>query len=829
MPAISRILLSLFFLLIASPLFAQTLSPRNLQAPFPWLRDGERTWPILEQPLPPGTKVRLTARQGDKVLASGESLTLPALTLSLTPEGDLRAVGQSGDPPPEIQLEIQLTPPEGAPESQTLTLRPAPPDRPISYYADLVDDLINIFSNSTTGEFSPVTRAGFDQYFRRLQAHGTRRLIVWLSPFPYIADPKNYSPEDWSRYERQARAILEHQPLSDSFAKLNGLKSWEWLRVLMALRLDPEFGRLFGESAQRHGISLTVSYRPFESALTKYYEVPTFDHSGRFLWGFLPLASPTTNYRSDQVCWKHYREILRELGHPDAARLTSLELTGLDKGELNLQGLRLTLSPLPPISDDSYVLSRDSAGNFRLVTYASISDTVERQLPHLDQLTFEQTPSGVRITNLDIPPETRYLILSWQGAGAGPFLSSLAPIRLFSVGGNQLGRETTYWVQPDRNAISRIAAITSTGEFRSEFNSSEESQKLLAAGPERIPLADHQIVIDLGSLDTVEILDFNQELTRQNALRELQTILNTPGFDEILINTRSHVDLPLSMGDGPRGIQSAGSYWHSGPGMHHHLGLDRAYAPRSISSMKLLQDLAAAPSGIDKIANWQTGEWEGPCQTPKGSPFRYARNRGTADGLRLFYQDLEKTFPNTRIRSMTPQSGDTMLRMFAALDSLEQPTGGPYGRDYYRRLWPSNNHIPSVGEGMAMVDLTGLRVEPTYLGSGGYIEDGPPFKLHVRESILGLADNLGSNYRGPHSYFFEAQFSLRAANPEQHAQLRSTREHMICHLLNQKSDINEVILYEAADWLYHFNLNDPDLTSHNFLDRCGVKNETDQE
>ncbi len=274
------------------------------------------------------------------------------------------------------------------------------------------------------------------------------------------------------------------------------------------------------------------------------------------------------------------------------------------------------------------------------------------------------------------------------------------------------------------------------------------------------------------------------------------------------------------MGDGPRGIQSAGSYWHSGPGMHHHLGLDKAYAPRSASSMKYLQDLAAGPEGIDKIANWQTGEWEGPCQTADGSPFRYARNRGTAEGIRLLLQDLERTFPGRRIRAVIPQSEETVRRIYTALDSLEQPTGGPYGRAYYNRLWTSNNHIPGVGEGMAMVDLTGLRIEPTYLGSGGYIEDGPPFKLHVGESILGLADNLGSTYRGPHSYFFEAQFSLRHTDPEKHADARATRERMICHLLGHTADINEVILYEAADWLYFMNLNDPDLVGYKFLERC---------
>ena len=43
---------------------------------------------------------------------------------------------------------------------------------------------------------------------------------------------------------------------------------------------------------------------------------------------------------------------------------------------------------------------------------------------------------------------------------------------------------------------------------------------------------------------------------------------------------------------------------------------------------------------------------------------------------------------------------------------------------------------------------------------------------------------------------------------------------MICHLLSHKSDINEVLLYEAADWLYFHNLADPDLCGQNFLDRC---------
>ena len=97
--------------------------------------------------------------------------------------------------------------------------------------------------------------------------------------------------------------------------------------------------------------------------------------------------------------------------------------------------------------------------------------------------------------------------------------------------------------------------------------------------------------------------------------------------------------------------------------MHQHLGLDKAYTPRSASSLKLLQDLAASPGGIDKIATWQAGEWEGPCQTPNGSPFRYARNRGTAEGIRLLLQDLERTFPDRRIRAVIPQSEETVRRI----------------------------------------------------------------------------------------------------------------------------------------------------------------------
>lgn len=114
------------------------------------------------------------------------------------------------------------------------------------------------------------------------------------------------------------------------------------------------------------------------------------------------------------------------------------------------------------------------------------------------------------------------------------------------------------------------------------------------------------------------------------------------------------------------------------------------------------------------------------------------------------------------------------------------------------------------------MDLRGLSVEPAFLGSGGYLPGLKPVELYVRECVADLADNRGSKIRGPRSYFFEAQTTLRSSDPA----ARKGREEMICHLLSQQTDINEVILYEAADWLYFLPLSDTGLCGHDFLNHC---------
>ncbi len=793
------------------------LSPRNLEAPFPYSVGSPREWPILERSLPEGTHIETVVRDGNAVL-KGEQVAARGLRVAVTANGRLQVAAKPGATA-ALRVEVIIKPPNGAGETQALEIQPAPPDRPISYYADFGDDLIRIFMNSTSGQFSPVTKSGFDQYFRRLQAHGTRRLIVWLSPFPFIADGANYSPDDWQRYERQARAILHDELLTSVLNARTGFTSWGWLRYLLATRLNPDFGRMLGQSAAEHGIKLTICYRPFEAALTKYYEVPAFDSDGTYLWGFLPLASPTVNHRSEQVGWRHYRDVLREVGQADAAELATIELPGVaDAARFTGQpGIQVTASPYPPLSDDAFVLVREPSGQFRLRAFATLRDTADGKRQRIEGVRVETSPGGLRMTRVSLPRGCRYLIVSWTGDGAGPDVSVLSPVVLRAKAGNRLGRETTYWAQGGPTDPSRIAGITSNGEYWAEFQASEASQRTVAAGPERLTLADRQLVIDLGAEATVEMIDFNQPLARQNAVREIATVLQQPGFDDILLNTRSHVDLPVSLADGDQGTRPAGLYWHERRGPRFHLGLDKAYLPRSAASVELVRELAKQPGGIEQITTWQPNEWRDECQTLKGPRWRFARNRGTADGLRLLLEDFERAFPGRRIRMLMPPSESAVQKIWSGLDALRQPSGAPYGRGFYYQLWPSNNHIPAVGEGAALVDLHGLSVEPAFLGSGGYLPSLKPFELYVRECLADLTDNRGSKYRGPRSYFFEAQTTLRVADL---AAARIAREEMICHLLAQRADVGEVILYESADWLYFFPLSDPDLCGHKFLDRC---------
>jgi hypothetical protein len=171
---------------------------------------------------------------------------------------------------------------------------------------------------------------------------------------------------------------------------------------------------------------------------------------------------------------------------------------------------------------------------------------------------------------------------------------------------------------------------------------------------------------------------------------------------------------------------------------------------------------------------------------------------------------LEGEFPDTRIRVVIPPRAAVENHVRQALPRLTNPAGGTYDANYYRYLESRINHIPAICEGMTMLDLTGLRAEPVFLGLR-HMPDPAPVKLHLDAFLADQADNHGSSFRGPKSFFYEAQETLRAKDKS----AATTRREQIIRGLLERDEINEVILYEAADWTYYLPVENP----HRYLDR----------
>jgi hypothetical protein len=311
------------------------------------------------------------------------------------------------------------------------------------------------------------------------------------------------------------------------------------------------------------------------------------------------------------------------------------------------------------------------------------------------------------------------------------------------------------------------------------------------------------------------MVDFKRSAAREYVVRQLRTILAYDAFDEILVNTRSHTQLAGSTGDGEDGVRPMTHYRLRGKNYYHY-GIDRAYAPISLAEDPDLRSLAHDARSVERITTWQRGEWQGSCQSPDtGFAWRYRRNRAVAQGVRELLKDLEREFPGVRIRAVVPQSESVIEAVQAELATMRKPDGSVYGSKYYRHVWGSLNYIPAIGEGMAMIDLSDLSVEPTFLGIR-YLPDQGPLELFVNRYVDDLANNRGSRFRGPRSFIYEAQYTLRAADRDA---ARKRREEIIRYLLSRSDDIGEVLLYEAADWTYHLPLSDPDHYGHAFLHR----------
>ena len=788
--------------------------------------------------MPEGTGITLTARHDDELLGEGEVLHFSGFRISINQQDHLQVTSEQASPMMSFELEVALSWPDGASESQKLEVRPAPPNRPISYVADFIDDIISIFQTSNGMGFRNIEKSAFDQYFRRLQAQGITRLIVWLFPFPFIVDPGNYPVEDWDRYEKQARAILESKELTKAFQEHGKSVSWVWIRKQLELRLMKNFGALLSDSAIDHGISLTVSFRPFEAAVTKFINpVPVFDSDGRFLWNFLPIATPIVNYHPDQACFAHYRTILGEMGLSDFGKIDTIEIPGVQNADAFLKrflaqrdNLKILASEFAPLREDTFVLRRRQDGSFETLRFREIQPEVEKALHVVTGYNIEPAENdSLRITGLDVPNHCGFILLTNPAEVPEALdLSAREPVRLYSKTGTRLGRKNVWWVLNDSTEQRRktlVAGISPENGDNTDFFTTERSLEFLRAGPGRLQLIDNILVIDRGAPWSVEMMDFNQAPMRQNVVRELRTVLSYPAFDEIFINTRSHTQLAGYMGDGELGIRPGA--WYRDKNMNYkHLGIDLAYAPRTVARAARFRKLASDPSTVEQITTNQAGEWNETCQSPD-SPYcwRYTRNQEIAQGVRKLLVDLQQTFPGVRIRAVIPERERVFhaVKEEVAKDSLVEDTeqnvatyGQLYGLDWYHNFWRRTNHIPSLCEGMALLDLTGLSVEPVFLGIR-HLPAQRPLDFYLRECIKDMTDNHGSDFQGPRSFFYETNptFSFEPAE-----QARRRREQIVCYLLSHKRDINEVILYEAATLVWHLDISDPDLYGHGFLDHA---------
>lgn len=789
------------------------LPPTNETAPFCYTPGGTAEWSIIGGQPMRATDQLLAGSATEQPLLAALPLKLPQLTIDIR-EGRL-IVQAKGEAQSSHRIAVAVQRDGKTVQQQTWLLYPRPPSQPISYISDLIDDLIRIFYDRQARAFREVAKHDFDAYFRRLQAHGVQRMVVWQSPFPMTVDPANYRAEDWQRYARQAQAIIDCEQLTDTMRTNNRLPSYRWLRFLMAARLNPDIGKWYAESAAAHGIRLTASFRPFEMALMKYYQVPVFDEDGRFLWTFLPQASPAVNYHAAELGFAHYREILAGAGNRQAGVVRTIDVGGLqgvaqwlDRRRADEPALRVQASDAPPLDETSFVLVRHGHGGFSLQPYGTMKERVES---HRRDLEVQVRSKSTDRLLIDVPPvRSRYLIVSaGKSAEAAAAASKLRwptiqSIDFRSAAGNQVNR-LNFWVAQhaiaDAARATRVAGVPADGMYHTDFQAIEESIDYFRHHLAPFWTLEHaDLVLDLGDPWSTEMVDFQRPAARQFAVRQLKTILSFEAFDEIMLNTRSHTQLAGSFADGSDGIRTMSHYRMIGRNYYHY-GVDRSYAPISLQHVPAIRQLAAAQSSAE-ITSWQNGEWLGPCQD-MDSPYRwrFQRNVAIADGVRQLLQDLEREFPRTRIRAVMPHSAEVEQRVRSELELIPSGNGQPYGADYFRHVWGSGNHIPAIGEGMAMLDLRGLRTEPVLLGIRHLPED-EPLDAFLTACIDDLADNRGSGYRGPKSIVYEAQATLRHADRE----YADRRRQAIMAKLLARDEIDEILLYEAADWVYAFPL-----------------------
>jgi hypothetical protein len=820
--------LFLLFLLLQSVCEADDskLSYWNTKSPYPYLIGQKRSWPIFISKRPASDRINLVVKLDGKTVAEGNPAHFEGFDFRVTTDDQLVIETEKNITPRLFFLDLIHLSKGTVKSKQTLRVQPAPPDRPISYLADMVDDLIGFFYNSSSHKFKPISKQGLDQYFRRLQAHGVKRLIVWQSAFPFSSKPEDFEEPIRSDYFAIRQALMNQPDILERMSKEKTIKNWKWISLIMQLVTTPEFGERFSQSAIDHGISLTASFRPFESALQKYYTMPVFNEEGNFVRYSHYCSYAPFDHDKEKNGFAHYRMLLKEMGMEDQAKISTIELQNISNQDEVLEKLNngnlkidVKISQFPPLDPNSYVLVKLSNGKYDLIRYSHIQEkTLSKQIT-VPCTKFEKGENNnIRLLNLNIPVEYRYIQISVQSPTKNSIiLSTDDPVQIIAKAGNSLGKFNNYWVIADQKKDTygtRVGPLFQTGTIRSQFDTTRKSENHFLTQPETISLNENILVIDRGDAYTDEMINLQNAETRKIAIKQIRDILSYPAFDEILINTRSHTQFAGSWGDRKLGVRPNLEYRRKKVKGYRQLGLDYGYGPASIGrDQDLIQAIRKKPETIRELTHHVSMEWESTCQSPT-RPFhwRYMRNKSIAKGLRLFFEDLRKEFPETRIRATMPPSATVDKNVKEAISKMKKDKNQNYDPDYFRYLCSYLNYIPAIGEGMTMVELNGLNIEPMILGYRG-LPDKKPRQYYLKEFLKDLRAK--HDYKGPYSFYYEAQESLRTP-AKYHPQEK--REEIIKELLANRDDIKEVILYEAANWIQYLPFQDKIHGQHGYLD-----------
>ncbi len=479
----------------------------------------------------------------------------------------------------------------------------------------------------------------------------------------------------------------------------------------------------------------------------------------------------------------------------------------------------IKISQFPPFDPNAYVLVKLSNEKYKLVRYHHIQEKTLSKKITIPCTKFEpEKNNNIRLLNLNIPVEYRFIQISSHSSSEDSIsLSTDAPVRIIAKAGNPLGKFNNYWVIADQKKDTygtRVGPLFQTGTLRSQFDTTRKSENYFLTQPETISLNENILVIDRGDAYTDEMINLQNAETRKIAIKQIRDILSYPAFDEILINTRSQTQLAGSWGDRKLGVRPTLEYRRKKVKGYRQLGLDYGYGPASIGrNQDLVQAIKNNPKAIRELTHHVSMEWESTCQSPtRPYHWRYMRNKAIAKGLRLFFEDLRKEFPETRIRAVLPPSATVEKNVKEAISKMKKEKGQNYDPDYFRYLCSYLNYIPAIGEGMTMVDLNGLNIEPMILGYRG-LPDKEPRQIYLKEFLKDL--RIKHDYKGPYSFYYEAQESLRT--PAKYKP-QEKREEIIKELLADPDDIKEVILYEAANWIQYLPFQDKIHGQHGYLD-----------